>query len=160
MTTKNTRNILKIKGHKANRWHFLRAHHLKSLIFQAFRKKTPSQDQGSFNFAKSNHFKPLQNQHPLKISTHKKCDAMCDASVMHFRKYSHHFSPNIRLWLRKNVFYYITTDGNSYRLKNSFGSMCKTQCNAFHTLFIRNCSTRKQFTNISIYQRYFTGTTC
>ena len=26
---------------------------------------------------------------------------------MQFRKYSHHFSPNIRLWLRKNVFYYI-----------------------------------------------------
>ena len=55
-------------------------HHLKSLIFQAFHKKTPRSDQGSFNFAKSNHFKHLHNQHPRKIDTHKKCDAKCDAN--------------------------------------------------------------------------------
>ena len=39
--------------------------------------------------------------------TFKKCEAHCDACVMQFRKYSHHFSPNIRLGLRKNVFYYM-----------------------------------------------------
>ena len=100
----------------AKRLYSLRAHHLGSLIFQAFRKKTPRSDQGSFNFAKSNHFKHLQNQHPRKIDAHKKCDTKYDASVMQFRKYSHHFSPKVRLWLRKNVFYYIVelprVDGN------------------------------------------------
>ena len=61
----------------------LRAHHLGSLIFQTFRKKTPRSDQGSFNFAKYNHFKQLDNQYPRKSHTHKKCDAKCDATVMH-----------------------------------------------------------------------------
>ena len=103
MTQQKQQQTLKTKNIKKERWYALRAHHLGSLIFQAFRKKTPRPDQGSFNFAKSNHFKHLQNQHPRKSHTHKKCDAKCDA----FWKNSHHFSPNVRLWLRKNVFYCI-----------------------------------------------------
>ena len=83
MTTKNTQNILKIKGYKAIRWHSLRAHHLKSLIFQAFHKKTPVKRKESFNFMKSNKINNLQNQdipkNTIIADTLKKCDAKCDA---------------------------------------------------------------------------------
>lgn len=82
-------------------------HHLKSLIFQAFHKKTPQTNQGSFNFEKCNKINNLQKQDTPKntiiADTLKKCDAKCDA----FWKNSQLFSPKFHIWLRKNVFYMI-----------------------------------------------------
>ena len=75
------------------RLYALRAHHLGSLIFQAFRKKTPQSDQGSFHFAKSNHFKRLQNhdlpKNTIIADTFKKCDT--------YRKNSQLFLPKFHI---------------------------------------------------------------
>ncbi len=77
------RKVHKIKHSDKIWWASLRAHHLKSLIFQAFRKKTPVKHKGSFNFAKSNEINNLQNQDIPKTAiiadTFKKCDAWCDS---------------------------------------------------------------------------------
>ena len=74
-------------------------HHFKSLIFQAFHKKTPRTNQGAFNFAKSNKINYLQNQdipkNTIIADTLKKCDA--------FWKNSQLFSPKFHIWLRKNI---------------------------------------------------------
>lgn len=130
MITKNTRNILKIKGFETIRWHSLRAHHLKSLIFQAFHKKTPVKRKGSFNFSKSNKINNLQKQDIPKTTiiadTLKKCDAKCDA----FWKNSQLFSPKFHIWLRKNVFYEINI---SYIIFAVFSQRLSNNLTAFQT---------------------------
>ena len=95
------------KSNKINKFckrlYSLRAHHLKSLIFQAFRKKTPVKRKGSFNFTKYNKINNLQNKdipkNTIIADTLKKCDAKCDA----FWKNSQLFSPKFHIWLRKNI---------------------------------------------------------
>ena len=78
-------------------------HHLKSLIFQAFHKKTSSIRKRSFNFLKCNKINDLQNQDAPKNTpaSHiiQNCDANCDA----FFDDAHHSSLPLHLWLRKNI---------------------------------------------------------